>query len=211
MFLQMFQANGGVPDGTPLTREEVVQVLVESTFDSFSAQDLVAMGEAWERHVAMMRAFEPVRFTGDVLFFTALRQRPEGTPSASAWAAHVDGRITDLHLDVTHHGLMDPRPVAQIARAVLDHLASRDRRDSATPAPRPENQMPRPGPLPYLRAVPSAATTVRRRLSSEPEGSPAVRTRTAVLAPRSRYEVILVSRWCRCPLRGRHRTPVTPS
>ncbi|EKX64659.1 hypothetical protein STRIP9103_08346 [Streptomyces ipomoeae 91-03] len=33
--------------------------------------------------------------------------------------------------------------------------------------------------------------------------------RTAVVAPRSRYEVILVSPSVRCPLRGRYRMPVT--
>jgi hypothetical protein len=69
--------------------------------------------------------------------------------------------------------------------------------------------MPPAASLSYRHPVPSAATTVRRRLSSDTEGSPAVRARTAVAAPRSRYEVILVSRTVRCPLRGRHRTPVT--
>jgi hypothetical protein len=32
-----------------------------------------------------------------------------------------------------------------------------------------------------------------------------MRDHTAVLAPRARYEVILVSSSVRCPLRGRHR------
>ncbi|MEU4587369.1 alpha/beta fold hydrolase [Kitasatospora aureofaciens] len=130
VFLQMFRAPAatpdGTPDGTPLTREQVIQTLVEHSFGSFSGQDLLAMGEAWERHVAMMRAFAPARFTGDVLFFTATRQRPEGTPSSSAWAPHTGGTITDLHLDVTHHGLMDPRPVAKIAREILTYLEARD-------------------------------------------------------------------------------------
>lgn len=35
-----------------------------------------------------------------------------------------------------------------------------------------------------------------------------MRHRTAVVAPRSRYEVILVSSAVRCPLRGRYRMPV---
>ncbi|MET9183049.1 amino acid adenylation domain-containing protein [Kitasatospora aureofaciens] len=127
VFLQMFQAAGATADGAPLTRESVIQTLVESSFNSFSAQDLLAMGEAWERHVMMMRTFEPSRFTGDVLFFTALRQRPEGTPSSSAWAAHVDGTITDIPVDATHHGLMDPQSVPVIAQAVREHLGERGR------------------------------------------------------------------------------------
>lgn len=34
--------------------------------------------------------------------------------------------------------------------------------------------------------------------------------RTALAVPRTSYDVILVSPPLRCPLRGRHRTPVTP-
>jgi hypothetical protein len=41
------------------------------------------------------------------------------------------------------------------------------------------------------------------------EGSPAVRERTAVVVPSSRYEVILVSSFVRCRLRGRNRMPGT--
>ncbi|MER6354551.1 hypothetical protein ABT186_22665 [Streptomyces sp. NPDC001634] len=41
------------------------------------------------------------------------------------------------------------------------------------------------------------------------EGSPAVRERTAVVVPPSRYEVILVSPYVRYRLRGRDRMPVT--
>ncbi|MEU6878724.1 hypothetical protein [Streptomyces sp. NPDC046712] len=43
------------------------------------------------------------------------------------------------------------------------------------------------------------------------EGSPTVRCHIAVVVPRSRYDVILMSRSDRCRLRGRHRTPVTNS
>lgn len=36
-----------------------------------------------------------------------------------------------------------------------------------------------------------------------------MRYRTAVVVPRSRYEVILVSSCVRCPLRGRYRISAT--
>ncbi|MCX4978485.1 hypothetical protein [Streptomyces sp. NBC_00620] len=41
------------------------------------------------------------------------------------------------------------------------------------------------------------------------EGSPAMRYRTAVVVPPSRYEVILVSSGVRCRLRGRDRMALT--
>ncbi|WP_329332661.1 hypothetical protein OG866_07520 [Streptomyces sp. NBC_00663] len=43
------------------------------------------------------------------------------------------------------------------------------------------------------------------------EGSPAVCERTAAVASRARYEVILVSPAARYLLRGRYRMPVTNS
>ncbi|MFF9349250.1 hypothetical protein [Streptomyces sp. NPDC014734] len=46
-------------------------------------------------------------------------------------------------------------------------------------------------------------------VTGQDEGGPAMCDRTAAVSPRSRYEVILVSRCRRCPLRGRHRMPVT--
>jgi hypothetical protein len=50
---------------------------------------------------------------------------------------------------------------------------------------------------------------VRHVMSETSEGSPAMRYRTAVVVPRSLYEVILVSSAVRCPLRGRYRMTVT--
>ncbi|MCX4751522.1 hypothetical protein OG455_39495 [Kitasatospora sp. NBC_01287] len=55
---------------------------------------------------------------GDVLFFTATRGRGEGTPPATVRGRHLTGRVIDRHLDATHHGLMGPGPLAEIARAI---------------------------------------------------------------------------------------------
>ncbi|WP_460625084.1 amino acid adenylation domain-containing protein [Kitasatospora kifunensis] len=120
VFLEMFQVDRPHSQGTPLTREQVVQTLVEGSFSSFSAEDLAAMGDSWERHVRMMRDFEPAQVRGDLLFFTATRRRAEGTPPATAWTPHITGRIIDHHVDATHHGLMDPEPLAKIARAITE-------------------------------------------------------------------------------------------
>jgi hypothetical protein len=90
-----------------------------------SAQDVVAIGETWERHDVMIGAFEPVGFAGDLFFFTALSRRPEGMPDVSVWVPLVAGRIIDHHLDVTQAGLMDPQPAAEIARAVAEYLDGR--------------------------------------------------------------------------------------
>ncbi|MGF1425452.1 amino acid adenylation domain-containing protein [Kitasatospora sp. LaBMicrA B282] len=122
VFLEMFDAERPTSDGTPLTRDQVVQTLVDSSAAAFSAEDLFAMGGAWERHVAMMRTYRPGRYRGDVLFFTALRERPDGTPGSDAWHRYLDGRLTDHEIDATHHGLMNPLPIARIAHLITSHL-----------------------------------------------------------------------------------------
>jgi thioesterase domain-containing protein len=127
VFLEMFEADRPAPEGVALTREQVVQTLVEGSFSAFSAEDLVAMGEAWERHVRLMRDFRPATYRGDVLFFTATEQRPEGTPPATAWTDHVTGRILDHPITATHHGLMNPAPLAEIARVIREHTERTER------------------------------------------------------------------------------------
>ncbi|MFJ1754892.1 amino acid adenylation domain-containing protein [Kitasatospora sp. NPDC088134] len=125
VFLEMFQAERPAPEGVALTREQVVRALVEGSSAAFSAEDLVAMGEAWERHVRLMRDFRPGSYRGDLLFFTATEQRPEGTPTADAWAGHVTGRILDHPVTATHHGLMNPAPLAEVARVIREHPTTR--------------------------------------------------------------------------------------
>ncbi|MGC0314341.1 amino acid adenylation domain-containing protein [Kitasatospora acidiphila] len=122
VFLQMFNAERPAPEGTPLTRDQVVQALVDSSAAAFSADDLLAMGEAWERHVGMMRAYQPAPYRGDALFFTALRERPEGTPGSASWQRYLAGRVADHEIDATHHGLMNAGPIAEIARIITAHL-----------------------------------------------------------------------------------------
>jgi hypothetical protein len=81
-------------------------------------RDLTVMGQAWERHLRMMRAYEPGPFRGDALFFTATQQRQEDTPTYEVWYEKLAGRITERRIDANHHGLMRPEPMAEIARTV---------------------------------------------------------------------------------------------
>jgi thioesterase domain-containing protein len=121
LHLAMFQAARPAPEGTPLTRDMVLDALTKAVDGAFSAHDLKMMGQAWERHIRMMRAYEPGSYRGDALFFTATRQRPEGTPTYEVWHEWLEGRITEQRLDVTHTGLMGSEPMAEIARAVDEY------------------------------------------------------------------------------------------
>ncbi|MFB6893730.1 amino acid adenylation domain-containing protein, partial [Kitasatospora sp. NPDC056327] len=125
LFLSMFEAGRPGAEGAPLDRDDVLKALVERSASAFTTDDLAAMGRAWERHTRMVRTFVPGRVRGDVLFFTATRDRAEGTPAATVWEEHVEGRIIDRHLDATHHGLMDRHHLAEVARAVTGFTAGR--------------------------------------------------------------------------------------
>jgi thioesterase domain-containing protein len=118
LYLMMFQVARPAPEGTALSRDVVLAALVEASNGAFSAHDLTVMGQAWERHIRMMRAYEPGPFRGDALFFTATQQRQEGTPTYEVWYEKLEGQITERRLDVNHHGLMRPEPMAEIARTV---------------------------------------------------------------------------------------------
>ena len=65
----------------------------------------------------------------------------------------------------------------------------------------------RPARFPTLATHRAPDDNAARSVTNE--GSPAVRYRTAVVVPPSRYEVILVSRCVRARLRGRNRMSVT--
>ncbi|MCW2885358.1 MAG: amino acid adenylation protein [Streptosporangiaceae bacterium] len=80
--------------------------------------------------------YRPGRYRGDLVFFTAMRERTEGSLTAQGnWGPWLDGRIDEYAIDATHDELLDPEPAAEIAgvlTGVLEKLRS-DRRSSPGP------------------------------------------------------------------------------
>ncbi len=98
------------------------------------------------------------------------------------------------------HGASWVRPASGVR--ILDRGARREAEGT-----RSKNPMPRATPFPRLAPQRAPHTTAVRPVTIE--GSPAMRYRTAVVVPPSRYEVILVSSGVRCRLRGRDRIALT--
>ncbi|WP_407836837.1 amino acid adenylation domain-containing protein [Streptomyces sp. DSM 116496] len=83
---------------------------------------LEAVKEICLNSMRQLRIFEPDRFRGDLLFFTALQGRTEKSFGYDAWGPHVDGRIINHDLDCDHGGMTQPRMIARIGKIVAATL-----------------------------------------------------------------------------------------
>ncbi|MER7014798.1 amino acid adenylation domain-containing protein [Saccharopolyspora sp. NPDC000359] len=85
---------------------------------------LKATTEVFVQHNRIMTTFEPQRFDGDLLVFTALRREPGAHRwRAEDWRPHVTGRIAEHEVDATHDGLLaDPTALAEIGRRLDEEL-----------------------------------------------------------------------------------------
>ncbi|MCX5141169.1 MULTISPECIES: alpha/beta fold hydrolase [unclassified Streptomyces] len=69
--------------------------------------------------------FDPDRFTGDLVMFTADQEPARDVPVAEAWGPYVTGSVVEHRIDCSHLTMMSARP----ARAIAGLLATavRDR------------------------------------------------------------------------------------
>ncbi|GAA3212009.1 amino acid adenylation domain-containing protein [Actinocorallia longicatena] len=94
-----------------------------SAFASLDDHGLVALYRNYENGMKITEAYRPGPFRGDLQFVTALRGRTEDSPTALGnWGALVSGTVEDHPIDVEHHFLMEPEPLAVIARLLLSKL-----------------------------------------------------------------------------------------
>ncbi|GAA1593833.1 hypothetical protein GCM10009678_90040 [Actinomadura kijaniata] len=112
------------PDGHP-DLEQIMGVLA-ARGDALATLDENALVNVYRNYangVRQAEGYRPGPFRGDLLFFTALRDRAPGTPTARAnWGPLVDGDIEDHPLDVEHHHLMEPGPVAAMGAVLAARL-----------------------------------------------------------------------------------------
>ncbi|MCP2339575.1 amino acid adenylation domain-containing protein [Actinomadura rupiterrae] len=117
--------SGGEPDV-----RKIMELLAArgDALSTLGEDDLVRVFRAYQAGIRQAELYTPGRFRGDLLFFTALRDRPAGAPEPLAhWGPVVDGTITEHPVDAEHHALMDPGPVAAmgpVLAAALDATPS---------------------------------------------------------------------------------------
>ncbi|MFC4057035.1 amino acid adenylation domain-containing protein, partial [Planomonospora corallina] len=83
---------------------------------------LRAVYRHYRNGVKISREHTPRLFDGDVLFFTAARDRGADAPTAADWKPYVTGSITDHAVDCDHESMLNPGPVAEIAALLRKEL-----------------------------------------------------------------------------------------
>jgi thioesterase domain-containing protein/acyl carrier protein len=111
----------GVVDPTAAARVLREQDPVLADFDE---REVVSLVHAAIGHMTLLRTHRPGTYAGDLLFFTATRDRTQDAPTADRWHDHLTGTLTDHPIDATHLGLADPDPLAAIGAVLAAHLAS---------------------------------------------------------------------------------------
>ncbi|WP_460367062.1 non-ribosomal peptide synthetase, partial [Actinocorallia lasiicapitis] len=94
-----------------------------SAFASLDDHGLIALYRNYENGMKITEVYRPGPYQGDVLFFTALEGRTPQSPTAEEnWGPLVSGTIKNEPLNTAHHLLMEPEPLAAIARVLLGNL-----------------------------------------------------------------------------------------
>ncbi|MFF7983320.1 amino acid adenylation domain-containing protein [Streptomyces sp. NPDC007901] len=86
---------------------------------------IVALLRTMAHNRRIVRAYEPGRYTGDLLFFLATEGRVEGAPTADVWREYIDGKLVWHPVDAVHITMAHPKPLAEIGRIVTEELNKR--------------------------------------------------------------------------------------
>ncbi|WP_051468275.1 non-ribosomal peptide synthetase [Actinomadura oligospora] len=113
-------APGGEPDVPKIMELLAARADVLSTLGE---DDLVRVFHAYQAGIRQAETYEPGAYRGDLLYFTALRDRPADAPApAEHWGAVMTGRVAEHPVDAGHHALMEPGPVAVMGPVLASEL-----------------------------------------------------------------------------------------
>ncbi|MFI6644566.1 amino acid adenylation domain-containing protein [Streptomyces sp. NPDC050504] len=111
----------------PVGRPQLRAFLEErgSAIAGFDERQLDALLTVFDHNLTLLDAARTPVFDGDVLFFTAARDLPEGLEPARAWAPYVGGRFEEHRVDCAHHEMTRPGPLAEIAAVLTTRTPDR--------------------------------------------------------------------------------------
>ncbi|WP_434599555.1 non-ribosomal peptide synthetase [Streptomyces sp. A5-4] len=101
--------------------------------DGGPGEQLVSLGEravegvrlAADCAVEVLRTVPPHSSDIDIVYFRAAADGPRDGVLPGSWAAFGGGRFTMHDIDCGHYRMMDPAPLADICRALSEHVAER--------------------------------------------------------------------------------------
>jgi amino acid adenylation domain-containing protein len=88
----------------------------------FSPDEVRALVLAAVNHSEIMAAYRPGVFAGDLLFFSAGRDRSDGVHSPKQWEEHIDGALECHDIDITHLRMTEKEPLAVIGGVLATKL-----------------------------------------------------------------------------------------
>ncbi|MFD8380830.1 amino acid adenylation domain-containing protein [Streptomyces sp. NPDC059679] len=91
--------------------------------DGLAADEMPRVLAALRHHRALWRGYVPRRYRGDLLFFTAARDRPEGRDAVREWTPFINGTIEEISVECAHPAMLSPGPSAMIGRALAAALS----------------------------------------------------------------------------------------
>ncbi|MGW3210545.1 non-ribosomal peptide synthetase, partial [Streptomyces sp. NPDC001135] len=118
----------GADAGNGLDRAATLDILRRqgSALASLDERSTAALMDIFINNNKLLRGFDPVRFRGDLLHFTATAGRDDKAPTARSWRPHIEGRIEDHPIACEHRNMVQPGPLAEIAKVVADKLGTTD-------------------------------------------------------------------------------------
>ncbi|WP_245553568.1 amino acid adenylation domain-containing protein [Nocardia veterana] len=103
------------PDTRPLTLDEAVALLAESTGPGrgLTRHQLERLHQGYVECVALSARYRPAGYDGDLLYFSA-RQGITGDLTAEMWRPYCSGHITEYGVEVSHAQMTNPEALAVI-------------------------------------------------------------------------------------------------
>ncbi|WP_460068199.1 amino acid adenylation domain-containing protein [Streptomyces sp. YKOK-I1] len=81
-----------------------------------SREQVNAMWDTSVNASLILREYRPEPLDVGLVYFTALLERPEGSPDVTAWEPYSGGRIEEYGIESSHADMMEAAPVAAIGR-----------------------------------------------------------------------------------------------
>ncbi|MFF9629284.1 amino acid adenylation domain-containing protein [Streptomyces fradiae] len=91
---------------------------------SLTEPQIVALLRTMAHNRRIVRAYEPGRYAGDLLFFLATEARVEDAPTPDVWRAHIGGELRWHPVEAAHITMAHPEPLAEIGRVVAEELST---------------------------------------------------------------------------------------
>ncbi|WP_030840413.1 amino acid adenylation domain-containing protein [Streptomyces hygroscopicus] len=115
---------GDIEDSAELRPAEVIGILRRGggPLADLAERRVAALAEVYANNRELAAGYVPAPFDGDLLHFTAARDRPEEAPTAAVWEPAVSGRVERYAVDCTHHEMCRAEPLARIGRVLAERL-----------------------------------------------------------------------------------------